>query len=165
MLGEWKLLHVQETFSCKTTFFKIDQLIAENSESSKQTFDLSHVTLASIAIRWGGSQIKSIADQDCSAPYLGADFTEYQWRRCSTMIGEKPKWIDCILCMFKAYSVSKKILVHHSLTEHCKYIIHCCENRVLESYSTSVSQMTESGPSNQPKNNNNIIGGLYLIIS
>ena len=40
-----------------------------------------------------------------------------------------------------------------SLTEHCKYIIHCCENRVLESYSSSVNQTTVSGPSNQPKNN------------
>ena len=80
MLGEWKLPRVQKTFSCKTTFFKIDQLIAENPKSSKQTFDLSHVTITSIATHWGGSQIKSIADKDCSAPYVGADFTEYQWR-------------------------------------------------------------------------------------
>ena len=40
-----------------------------------------------------------------------------------------------------------------SLTEHCKYIIHCCGNRVLESYLTSINQTTVSGPSNQPKNN------------
>ena len=39
---------VQETFSCKTTFFKIDQLIAENQKSSKQTFNLSHVNITSI---------------------------------------------------------------------------------------------------------------------
>ena len=78
MLGEWKLPRVQETFSCKTNFFKIDQLIAENPKSSKQTFNRSHVTITSIATRWDGSQIKSIADQDCSAPYVGADSTEYQ---------------------------------------------------------------------------------------
>ena len=24
MIGEWKLPRVQETFSCKTTFFKVD---------------------------------------------------------------------------------------------------------------------------------------------
>ena len=119
MLGEWKLLRVQETFSCKTTFFKIYRLIAQNPKSSKQTSDLSHihVTITSIATRWGRSQIKSIADQDCSAPYVGADFTEYQWRRCRTMIGEKPKRPDCILCVFKAYSVSKKILVHHIINQ------------------------------------------------
>ena len=35
-----------------------------------------------------GYQIKSIADQDCLAPYVGADFTEYQWRRCRMIIGE-----------------------------------------------------------------------------
>ena len=34
-------------------------------------------------------QIKSIADQDCLAPYVGADFTEYQWQRCRMMIGEQ----------------------------------------------------------------------------
>ena len=113
MLGEWKLPSVQETFSCKTTFFNIDHLIAENQKSSKQTFNLSHVTITSIGTRWGRSQIKSIADQDCSAPYVGADFTKSQWRRCRTMIGEKPKWPDCILCVFKSYSASKKILVHH----------------------------------------------------
>ena len=113
MLGEWKLPHVQETFSCKTTFFKKYQLIAENPKSSKQTIDLSHVTLSSIATRWCGSQIKTIADQDSSAPCVGADFAEYQWRQCRTMIGEKPKLIDYFLCIFKAYSVSKKILVHH----------------------------------------------------
>ena len=55
-----------------------------------------------------GYQIKSIADQDCSVLYVGVDFTEYQWRRCRTMIGEKPKRPDCILWMFKAYSASKK---------------------------------------------------------
>ena len=82
----------------------------ENPKSSKQIFHVSH---ASIATRWGGSQIKSIVDQDCSAPYVGADFTEYQWRRCRTMIGEKPKRPDCILCVFKAYSANKKILVLH----------------------------------------------------
>ena len=48
------------------------------------------------------------SNQDCLAPYVGADFTEYQWRRCRTMIGEKPKRPDCILCVFKAYSASKK---------------------------------------------------------
>ena len=57
---------------------------------------------------FSGYQIKSIADQDCLSPYVGADFTEYQWRRCRTMIGEKPKRPDCILCVFKAYSASKK---------------------------------------------------------
>ena len=72
--------HVNRKLSCKTTFFKIDQLIAENTKSSKQTSDLSHVTITSIATSWGGSQIKSIADQDCSALYVGAYFTEYQWR-------------------------------------------------------------------------------------
>ena len=46
-LNAWRMeiTTVQETFSCKTTFFKIDQLIAENPKSSKQTFNLSHVTL------------------------------------------------------------------------------------------------------------------------
>ena len=110
-----------------------------------------HINITSIATRWGGSPIKSIADQDCWAPYVGADFTQYKWRRCRTMIGEKPKRPDCILCVFKAYSASKKLLVHHII--NCKYIIHCCENRVLETYSTSVSRTTVSGPSNQPKNN------------
>ena len=103
MLGEWNLPRVHETFSFKTTFFKIDQLIGENPKSSKQTFSLSHVTIISIATRWGGSQIKLIADQDRSAPYVGADFTKYQWRRCRTMIEEKPERPDCILCVFKAY--------------------------------------------------------------
>ena len=112
MLGEWKLPCVQETFSCKTTFFKIDQLISENTKSSKQTSDLSHVTITSIATRWGGSQIKSRADEDCSAPYVGAYFTEYQWRRCRTMIGEKPKGPDCILCVIRL-TLPAKILVHH----------------------------------------------------
>ena len=102
------LRRVQETFSLKTTFFKIDQLIAKNPKSSKQTFNLSHVTIISTATRWGGSQIKSIADQDRSAPYVGVDFTEYQWRRCRTMTGGKPKWPDCILWVFKTYSASKK---------------------------------------------------------
>ena len=37
-LNAWRMeiTTVQETFSCKTTFFKIDQLIAENPKSSKQ---------------------------------------------------------------------------------------------------------------------------------
>ena len=74
--------HVYRNFFCKTKFCKIDQLIAENPESSKQTFNLSHVTITSIATHWGGSQIKSIADQDCSAPYVGADLTEYQCLTC-----------------------------------------------------------------------------------
>ena len=114
-LNAWRMeiTTVQETFSCKTTFFKIDQWIAENPKSSRQTFNLSHVNITSIATRWGGSQIKSKLDQDCSAPYVGANFTEYQWRRCRKMIGEKPKRPDCILCLLKAYSASKKILVHH----------------------------------------------------
>ena len=109
-LNAWRMeiTTVQETFSCKTTFFIIDQLIAENPKSSKQTFNLSHVNITSITTHWGGSQIKLIADHDCSAPYVGADFTEYQWRRCRMMIGEKPKRPDCILCVFKAYSASKK---------------------------------------------------------
>ena len=67
----------RKPFPAKQHFFKIDQLIAENPKSSKQTFDLSHVTITSIATCWGGSQIKSIADQDCSALYVGANFTEY----------------------------------------------------------------------------------------
>ena len=46
-------------------------------------------------------------------PYVGADFTEYQWRRCRTMIGEKPKRPDCILCVFKAYSAAKNISTSH----------------------------------------------------
>ena len=100
--------HCTGNFSCKTIFFKIDQLIADNPKSSKQTFNLFHITITSIATRWGGLQIKSIGDQDCAAPYVGADFTQYQWRRCRTIIGEKPKRPDCILCMFKAYSASKK---------------------------------------------------------
>ena len=112
--GEWKLPCVH--FFLQNNIFKIDQLIAENTKSSKQTFHLSHVTITSIAThiatsiatRWGGSQIKSTADQDCLAPYAGAYFTEYQWRRCRTMIGEKPKRPDCILCVFKAYSARKK---------------------------------------------------------
>ena len=113
-LNAWRM----EITTCTGTFFlqnniKIDQLIAENPKSLKQTFDLSHVTIISIAIRLGGSQIKSIADQDCSVPYVAADFTEYQWQQCRMMIGEKPKRPDCILCVFKAYSASKKILVHH----------------------------------------------------
>ena len=39
-LNAWRmeLTTVQETFSCKTIFFKIDQLIADNPKSSKQTF-------------------------------------------------------------------------------------------------------------------------------
>ena len=98
----------KETFSCKTTFLRIHQFISENTKSSKQTSDLSHITITSIATRWGGSQIKSIAYQDCSALYVGAFITEYQWRQCRMMIGEKPKRPDCILCMFKAYSASKK---------------------------------------------------------
>ena len=57
---------------------------------------------------FSGYQIKSIADQDCLVPYVGADFSEYQWRRCRTMIGEKTKGPDCIFCVFKAYSASKK---------------------------------------------------------
>ena len=118
-LNAWRmeLTTVQETFSCKTIFFKIDQLIADNPKSSKQTFNLFNITITSIATRWRGLQIKSIGDQDCSAPYVGADFTEYQWRRCRTMIGEKPKRPDCILCVFKAYSASKKILVHHIINQ------------------------------------------------
>ena len=65
-LHAWRMeiIIVQESFSCKTTFFKIDQLIAENPKSSKQTFNLSHVNITSIATRLGGSQIKLIADQD-----------------------------------------------------------------------------------------------------
>ena len=47
-------------------------------------------------------------NQPTNHPYVGADFTEYQWRRCRTMIGEKPKRPGCILCVFKAYSASKK---------------------------------------------------------
>ena len=80
-LNAWRmeLTTVQETFSYKTKFFKIDQLIADNPKSTKETFNLFHITITSIATRWGGSQIKSIADQDCSAPYVGVDFTEYQW--------------------------------------------------------------------------------------
>ena len=113
-LNAWRMEILQETFSCKTTFFKIDQLIAENPKSSKQAFDLFHVTIISIASSWVRSQIKSIADQDCLALYVGTDFTEYQWRRrCRKMIGEKPKRPDCILCVFNSYSASKKILVHH----------------------------------------------------
>ena len=114
-LNAWRM----EITTCTGNFFslqnniKIDQLIAVNPKSLKQTFDLSHVTITSIATHLGGSQIKSIADQDCFVPHVGADFTEYQWRRCRTMIGEKPKRPDCILCVFKAYSASKKILVHH----------------------------------------------------
>ena len=49
-------------FFLQTTFFKIDQLIAENPKSSKETLNLSHVTITSIATPWGWSQIKSIAD-------------------------------------------------------------------------------------------------------
>ena len=104
MLGEWKLPRVQETFSCKTTFFIIDQLIAENP---------SHQNKPLTFLKYSNPQIKSVADQDCLAPYVGADFIEYQWRRCRTMIGEKPQRPDCILCVFKAYSASKKILVYH----------------------------------------------------
>ena len=46
-LNAWRMeiTTVQETFSCKITFFKIDQLIAENPKSSKQTFNLSHVNI------------------------------------------------------------------------------------------------------------------------
>ena len=46
-LNAWrmKLTTVQETFSCKTIFFKIDQLIADNPNSSKQTFSLSQITI------------------------------------------------------------------------------------------------------------------------
>ena len=42
-LNAWRmeLTTVQENFSCKTIFFKIDQLIADNPKSSKQTFHLS----------------------------------------------------------------------------------------------------------------------------
>ena len=42
------------------TFFFVDQLIADNPKSSKQTFRLSQITITSIATRWGGSQIISI---------------------------------------------------------------------------------------------------------
>ena len=44
----------RKLFPAKQHFFKIDQLIAKNPKSSKQTFDLSHVTVTSIA-----TQIKS----------------------------------------------------------------------------------------------------------
>ena len=33
MLGEWKLPHVQETFSCKTTFIKMDPSARKLQES------------------------------------------------------------------------------------------------------------------------------------
>ena len=80
--------HCTGNFFLQTIFFKIDQLIADNPNSLKQTFNLFHITITSIATCWGGSQIKSIADQDCLAAYVGADFTEYRWRRCRTIIGE-----------------------------------------------------------------------------
>ena len=37
----------------------------------------------------------------------------FHWVSMAAMIEEKPKWPDFILCVFKAYSASKKILVHH----------------------------------------------------
>ena len=30
---------------------------------------------------WGPISPDTVANQDCSAPYVGADFTEYQWQR------------------------------------------------------------------------------------
>ena len=119
-----ELTTVQEIFSCKTIFFKIDQLIADNPKSSKQTFHLSQITITSIATRWGGSQIKLwadftcyqiklIADQDCSAPYVGADFTEYQWRRCRTMIGEKPKHQIAFCACLRLTLPAKNISTSH----------------------------------------------------
>ena len=49
-LNAWRmeLTTVQETFSCKTIFFKVYQLIADNPMSSKQTFNLFHITITSI---------------------------------------------------------------------------------------------------------------------
>ena len=38
MLGEWKLPLYRKIFPAKQHFFNIDQLIAENPKSSKQTF-------------------------------------------------------------------------------------------------------------------------------
>ena len=59
--------------------------------------------------------LESLQQIKTARPYVGSDFTEYQWQLCRTMIGEKPKWPDCILWVFKDYSASKKILVHHTI--------------------------------------------------
>ena len=37
MLGEWKLPHVQETFSCKPTFFQMDPSARKLQESGNRT--------------------------------------------------------------------------------------------------------------------------------
>ena len=49
-LNAWRmeLNIVQETFSCQTIFFRIDQWIADSPKSSKQTFNLFHITITSI---------------------------------------------------------------------------------------------------------------------
>ena len=36
MLGEWKLPRIQETFSCKTTFFKMDPRARKLQESGNE---------------------------------------------------------------------------------------------------------------------------------
>ena len=36
MLGEWKLTSVQETFSCQTTFFKMDPSARKLQESGNK---------------------------------------------------------------------------------------------------------------------------------
>ena len=54
--------HCTGKFFLQNNIFKIhvDQLIADNPKSSKQTIHLSQITITSIATRWGGSQIISI---------------------------------------------------------------------------------------------------------
>ena len=62
---------------------------------------------------FSGYQIKSIADQDCLSPYVGADFTEYQCRRCRTMIGEKPKRPDAFCACLRLTLPAKNISTSH----------------------------------------------------